>query len=76
MYDLYYNFIKKIFHNDLLFTDTDCLTYNIKSEDVYEEFFKSKHLFNLGKYPKDSSFFAVTNNKVIFKMKDMSKEKK
>ena len=40
MYDFYYNFIKKNFGAELLFTDTDSLTYEIKSENVYEEFFK------------------------------------
>ena len=38
MYDFHYNFIKKNFDAELLFTDTDSLTYEIKSEDVYEEF--------------------------------------
>ena len=33
-----YNFIKKNFDAELLFTDTDSLTYEIKSKDVYEEF--------------------------------------
>ena len=36
----------KIFDAELLFTDTDGLIYEIKSEDVYEEFFKHKHLFD------------------------------
>ena len=36
MYDFNYNFIKKQFDPELLFTDTDSLTYEIKSEDVYE----------------------------------------
>ena len=39
MYDFHYNFIKKNFDAELLFTDTDSLTYEIKSKDVYEEFF-------------------------------------
>ena len=47
MYDFHYNFIKKYFDAKLLFTDTDNLTCEIKSEDVYEEFFKHKHLFRL-----------------------------
>ena len=34
MYDFYYNFVKKNFNTELLFTDTDSLTYE-KSEDVY-----------------------------------------
>ena len=70
MYDFHYNFIKKNFDAELLFTDTDSLTYEIKSEDVYEEFFKHKHLFDFSNYPKDSKFFDPTNKKVIGKMKD------
>ena len=35
MYDFHYNFIKKKFNADLLFTDTDSLTYEIKSKDTY-----------------------------------------
>ena len=31
MYDFHYNFIKKNFNVELLFTDTDSLTYEIKS---------------------------------------------
>ena len=34
MYDFDYGFIKKCFDAELLFTDTDSLTYEIKSEDV------------------------------------------
>ena len=39
MCDFHYNFIKNVFDAELLFNDTDSLTYEIKSEDVYEEFF-------------------------------------
>ena len=53
MYDFHYNLIKKLFDAQLLFTDTDSLTYEIKSKDVYEEFFKHKHLFHLSNYLKD-----------------------
>ena len=70
MYDFHYNFIKNHVDAKLLFTDTDSLTYEIKSEDVYEEFFKHKHLFDFSNYPKDSKFFDETNKKVIGKMKD------
>ena len=69
MYDFHYNFIKKHFDAELLFTDTDSLSYEIKSEDVYEEFFKHKHLFDFSNYPKDSNFFDETNKKVVGKMK-------
>ena len=75
MYYFHYNFVKKHFDAELLFTDTDSLTYEIKSEDVYEEFFKHKHLFDFSNYPKDSKFFDETNKKVIGKMKDESEGK-
>ena len=54
----------------MLFTDTNSLTYEIKSEDVCEEFFKQKHLFDFSNYPKDSKLFDLTNKNVIGKMKD------
>ena len=70
MYDFYNNFIKNIFDAELLFTDTDSLTYEIKSENGYEEFFKQKDLFDFSNYSKDSKFSDETNKKVIGKMKD------
>ena len=75
MYDFHYNFIKKNFNAELLFTDTDSLTYEIKSENVYEEFFKWKDLFDFSNYSKDSKFFDETNEKVIGKIKDESEGK-
>ena len=74
MYDFHYNFIKKHFDTELLFTDTDSLTYEIKL-DIFEEFFKHKHLFDFSNYPKDSTFFYETTKKVIGKMKDQSEGK-
>ena len=73
MYDFHYNFIKKHFDAELLFTDRDSLTCEMKSEDGYEELFKHQHLFEFSKYPKDSKFFEETNKKVIGKIKDESK---
>ena len=67
MYDFHYSFIKKHFDAELLFTDTDSLTYEIKSEDIYEEFFKHKHLFDFSNYPKDSKFFDQANKKLLVK---------
>ena len=75
MYDFHYNFIKKHFDTKLLFTDTDSLTYEIKSDDVYEESFKHKHLFDFSNLSKNSKFFDETNKTVIGKMKDESKGK-
>ena len=70
MYDFHYNFIRKNFDAELLFTDTDSLTFEIKSKNVYEEFYKQKDLFDFSNYSKDPKFFNETNKRVISKMKD------
>ena len=72
MYDFHYNFIKKHFDAELLFTDTDSLTYEIKSEDVHEQFFKHKHLLDFSNYPKDSKFFDQAKTTGFDKMKEES----
>ena len=69
MYDFHYNFIKKNFNAELLFTDTDSLVYEIKSENIYEEFFKWKYLFDFSNYSKHSILCDYTNKKIIGKMK-------
>ena len=67
MYDFHYNFIKKKFNAELLFTDTDSLTYEIKSENVYEEFFKWKALFDLVSIQKIQSFLMRLIKKLLAK---------
>ena len=54
----------------MLLTDTDSLTYEIKSENIYEEFFRWKDLFDFSNYSKGSKVFDETNEKVISKMED------
>ena len=47
MYKLFYDYIKKKYDNisKLLFTGTDSLMYEIKTEDVYEDFSSDKERF-------------------------------
>ena len=47
MYKPFYDYIKKIYDNisKLLFTGTDSLMYEIKTEDVYEDFSSDKEKF-------------------------------
>ena len=59
----------------MLFTDTDSLTYKIKSEDFYEEFVKRNYLFDFSKYPENSKLFDRANKQVTGKMKDVSEGK-
>ena len=65
--DFRYNFTKKHFDAELLFTDTHSLTYEI--EEVYEEFFKHKHLFDFSNVWKDSKFYDGQNTMIVGKMK-------
>ena len=67
MYDFHYNFVKNNFNAELLFTDTDSLTYEIKSENVYKDFYKWEELFDFSNYSKESTFYHDTNKKVIGK---------
>ena len=54
---------------------TQFLVYEIKTNDVYEDFYKDKDLFDFSDYAQDSKFFDLVNKKVIGKMKDEFKGK-
>ena len=50
MYEFHYKYIKSKFNAKLLFTDTDSLVYEIKTEDAYEDFYQDKNLFDFSDY--------------------------
>ena len=50
-YEIHYKYIKSKFDAKLLFTDTDSLVYEIKTEDVYENLYEDKNLFDFSDYP-------------------------
>ena len=75
MYEFHYKYMKNKFDAKLLFTDTDSLLYEIKTEDVYEDFYQDKKLFDFSDCPLDSKFFNPANKKVIGKMNDEFKGK-
>ena len=58
-----------------MFADTESLVYEIKTEDVYEDFYKDKDLFDFSDYPQNSNFCDLSNKKVIGKMKSEFKGK-
>ena len=72
MYKFHYDVIKKRYGDKarLLFTDTDSLTNEIQTEDIYKDVFDMRHLFDLSDYPQDSPYYDPTNKKVIGMMKD------
>ena len=72
MYDFHYNYIKSKYGDkaELLFTDTDSLTYEIETKDVYQDFWNDKDRFDNSDYLENSPYFDKTNKKVIGKFKD------
>ena len=65
VYDFHYNYIKKRYNNKakLLFTDTDSLCYEIETQDIYEELWQDRNLFDNSDCPKDGKFFLFNTQK-------------
>ena len=72
MYKFHYDYIKNKYDNKskLLFTDTDSLMYEIKTEDVYKDFSNDKEMFDFSNYLTKSKYYDDSNKFVIGKMKD------
>ena len=63
LYEFHYKYIGTKDDNcvNLFFADTDRLDYEIKTNDVYRDFYKKKNLFDFSDYPEDSKFFGPVN---------------
>ena len=68
MYEFHYGCIKNKYGNKLklLFTDTDSLMYEIKAENVYEDFSSDKEMFEFSNSLK-SKYYDNSNKLVIRK---------
>ena len=80
MYDFHYNYIKQKYGNKakLLFTDTDCLMYEIQTENFYKDISEDvKDKFDTSDYPPDhpSGIPDGFNKMVIGMFKDEAKGK-
>ena len=53
-----------------MLTDTNSLMHKIEAENVYEDFYKDKELFEFSNCAKDSKYYNNANNVVVDKMKD------
>ena len=67
MYDFHYNYIKKKYNNraKLLFTDTDSLTYEIEAEDIYNNFWNDKDMFDNSDCLESSTYYCNVNKKSL-----------
>jgi hypothetical protein len=73
MYDFHYNVMKEKYGDkcELIYTDTDSLVYDIKTDDLYSEMFEMKEYFDLSDVKIDK-FKSNENKKVVGKFKDES----
>ena len=69
MYEFHYDYIKNKYDNKskLIFTDTDGLMYEIKTEDFYEDFSCDKETFDFSNYLTKSKYCDDSNKLVIGK---------
>ena len=72
MHELNYEHIKMKYGNNSrkLFTDTDSLMYEIKIQDVYEDFSNDKEMFDFSNYSAKSKYYDNSNKLVVGKMED------
>ena len=72
MYEFHCDYLKNKYGNNLRlsFTDTDSLMYEIKIEDVYEDFSNNKEIIDFSNYSTKSKYCDNSNKLVIGKMKD------
>ena len=75
MYDFRYNFIKKHFDVELLFTDTDSLSYEVKSKIFIKNFLSTKICLTLVTIQKIQSSLMSFIKKLLVKRKTCQKEK-
>ena len=72
MYEFHYNYVKNQYDNksELLFTHNDSLMYEIKTEDVHENFSSDKEMFDFRNYSTKSKYYDDSKKLVIEKLKD------
>ena len=72
IYDFYYFHLKHKYgpRCELLYTDTDSLLLEIKTEDFYKDMEKTPSYYDMSDFPKDHPLHSQKNKKVIGKMKD------
>lgn len=72
IYDFHYNFMKNLYEDNikLLFTDTDCLMYEIETPNLNEDIVKYNSMFDLSNYPVDHPLHDDANKKIVLKFKN------
>ena len=71
-YEFHYGYIKSKYGNNssLLFTDTESLMYEIKTEDVYQDFRNDQEMFDFSNCWSKSKYYDESNKLFVGKMKN------
>ena len=72
MYQFHYDYMKRKYGStaNVLFTDTDNICYEVKTEDVFEDILQDANLFDASEYGRDHPLYSTANKKAVGKMKD------
>ena len=71
IYEFDFDYMKNKYDNKpKIFRDTDSLRYEIKTEDVLEDFSSNKQMFDFSNYSSKSKYYDDSSKLVICKMKD------
>ena len=65
-----FDYMKNMVQLKTIITDTDCLMYEIKTKDVYEDFSKDEEMFDFSNYSFKTKYYDDSNKLVVGKMKD------
>ena len=65
-----FDYMKNMVQLKAIITDTDCLMYEIKTKDVYEDFSKDEEMFDFSNYSFKTKYYDDSNKLVVGKMKD------
>ena len=74
MYEFHLDYIEKKYGDNsrILFTDTDSLMYEIKTESVYKDFCSNKEMFDSSNYSTKSKCYDDSKKEVTGKTKDQT----
>ena len=73
MYEFHYDFIENKYGSNsrILFTGTDSFLYEIKTEEVCEDFSKDKEMFDFSSYSAERKLYD-SNKLIVGKIKDQT----
>jgi len=72
MYEFHYDYILPKYgpvNAQLLFTDTDSLTYLLKTDDLYDDMEQNLDLFDTSNFDADHRLYSLANKRVVGKFK-------